>query len=187
MIIGIAGPTASGKTTIARLLEEKSGAFRIRYSDILISIANERNLPTDKATLQNLYLTEREEKGEDFLAKAMEVKVQELPYVTIAIEGNRRLTDIEMLKRIAKAKEEKLVFLFIDAPKEVRFERFNQRLVSDGQSPATIEAFDTLESNGAEDELNDIKEIFEKEGTVIDASTHSPDEIFEMVKELLQK
>ena len=72
MIIGIAGPTAGGKTTIARLLEERNNAFRTRYSDILIRIANQKGLPHDKATLQNLSIAERIEKGEDFLAKEME-------------------------------------------------------------------------------------------------------------------
>lgn len=185
MIIGISGPTASGKTTVAKILEEYAGAFRTRYSDILIGIANERKLPHDKATLQNLYLSERAEKGEDFLAKAMEAKVQEMPYATIVIEGNRRLADIDMLRRIAINKNEELLFLFIDAPKEVRFTRFNNRLTQSGETPITQEAFDELESNGAEDELDDIKAIFEKEGTVIDASTQTPEQIFEIIKELL--
>lgn len=185
MIIGIAGPTAGGKTTIAKLLEERSGAFRTRYSDILIGIANERGLPHDKPTLQNLYLSEREKKGEEFLAKAMEEKVIELPYATIVIEGNRRLADIEMLKRIAKHKKEKLLLLFIDAPTEVRFARYNHRLIANGEQVISRDAFTTLESNGAEDELDDLRTLFTQEGTVIDASTNTPDEIFEIVKELL--
>lgn len=69
MIIGIAGPTAGGKTTIANLLEERAGAFRTRYSDILIGIANERGLPHDKPTLQTLFLSLKDEHGDDFLTK----------------------------------------------------------------------------------------------------------------------
>jgi len=185
MIIGISGPTASGKTTVAKMLEEKANAFRIRYSDILIKIAAERGLPHDKATLQELYLAERDAKGEDFLAKEMETRVRTLPFATIVIEGNRRLADIDMLKRLAVAKKEKLVFLFIDAPKEIRFTRFNKRMVENEEHPITLEVFEKLEANGAEDEISAIKDIFAKEGTVIDASTHTPEKIFEIVSELL--
>jgi len=64
MVIGIAGPTASGKTTVARMLEEHHGALRMRYSAILAEIARQRGLdPDDKATLQQLYLEGRKEKA----------------------------------------------------------------------------------------------------------------------------
>lgn len=185
MIIGISGPTASGKTTVAKLLEERASVFRTRYSDILIGIANERGLPHDKATLQDLFLSGREEHGEDFLAKAMEERVKELPYAMIAIEGNRRLTDIDMLKRVAEHKKEKLLLLFIDAPKETRFERYNHRLISNGKEPITEKAFETLESNGAEDELDELKTIFEKEGYIINSEISDPEEIYDIVKGLL--
>jgi len=185
MIIGIAGSTASGKTTIAKMLEERAGAFRIRYSDILIGIANDRGLPHDKATLQNLYLSERDIHGEDFLAKAMEAKVVTLPYATIVIEGNRRLADVAMLKRIAESKKEKLVLLFIDAPKKIRFVRYNNRLTQNGEKSISEEAFETLETNGAEDELPALKALFAKEGMVIDAHTNGPEETFAIVQKFL--
>jgi len=185
MIIGISGPTASGKTTVAKLLEERASAFRTRYSDILIGIANERGLPHDKATLQSLYLSEREAHGEDFLAKKMEAHVQELPYATIVIEGNRRLVDIDMLKRIAESKKDTLLLLFIDAPKEVRFERYNHRLIANGEKPITAKAFDELEANGAEDEVDGLKTICEKEGMVINSEICTPEQIYEIVSKLL--
>lgn len=185
MIIGIAGPTASGKTTVARLLEEKLGAFRIRYSDILEEIAKERGLKTDKPTLQNLFLTEREMRGEDFLAREMEVRGSALPYPILVIEGNRRLVDVHTLRRIAQNKNEKLILLFIDASKETRFTRYNSRLQQNGKEPISAEAFEILEKNGAEDEVLALKEIFKKEGTLIDANTQTPEEIFARVKEVL--
>lgn len=185
MIIGIAGPTASGKTTVAKMLEEHKEAYRIRYSDILAEIARERDLPTDKATLQNLYLTEREGRGEDFLAKEMEVRVSLLPNPTVVIEGNRRLVDIPVLKQIALNRGEELLLLYIEAPKEVRFARYNSRLQSQGEEPISAEAFEKLETNGAEDELDELRTIFSQEGTVIDASAHTPEEIFEIIETLL--
>jgi cytidylate kinase len=186
MIIGIAGPTASGKTTIAHMLGEKLGAFRIKYSDILSGIAFERNFdPEDKATLQNLFLSERETRGEDFLTKEMEQKVLSVSYPNIIIEGNRRLVDIDMLKRVAKAKNDKLLLLFIEASLETRFNRYNDRLIYNNQPPISFEDFLKLEQSGAEDELSQLRAICEKEGALIDANKNTPEEIFKQVTNLL--
>lgn len=186
MIIGIAGPTAGGKTTIAKMLGEKLGAYRTRYSDVLAEIAREQGLDADdKATLQNIFLTERKTRGEDFVAKEMEKRVQKIENPLIVIEGNRRLVDISTLKRIAEARKDTLLLLFADAAPEVRFARYNRRLEEAGDAPISKEAFAKLEANDAEDEVDDLREIFKKEGTIIDSTLSHPEEIFELVKKLL--
>lgn len=186
MIIGIAGPTASGKSTIAKLLEEKRGAFRIRYSMILSEIARARGEdPDDKATLQRIFLSEREIHGEDFLSKELEKRVIENKSPLIVIEGNRRLVDITTLEDIAKRRKDNLMFLFIDAPTDVRFERYNNRLKDHDEEPISHEAFIELENNSAEDEINDLRVFFQKEGLLVDARTQSPDEIFKLIDEHL--
>jgi dephospho-CoA kinase len=185
MIIGIAGPTASGKTTVARMLQEHLGALRIRYSDILEEIAKERGLNTSKPTLQDLYMSESQTKGEDFLAKELEARVGTLPYPMIVIEGNRRLADIEMLKRISKSKREKLVLLFIEASKEIRFERYNHRMIKSGLPIISKEEFEILEAHDSESEIGELRAIFKKEGTIINADTPTPEEVFEIVRGLL--
>jgi dephospho-CoA kinase len=168
MIVGIAGPTASGKTTVARMLEEKLGAFRIRYSGILSEIAKERGLdPDDKATLQGIFLTEREAQGEDFLTKEMERRLLAVENDIIVVEGNRRLVDIDTLRRVAEQRNEKLIFLFIDASREARFLRYNHRLHKQGDPHVSFEAFTALEANAAEDQIDDIKGIFSREGHII--------------------
>jgi len=187
MIIGIAGPTASGKTTVAHMLAETTNAFRIKYSDILSTIAFERGLDAeDKSTLQNLYLSERETHGEDFLSKALEEKVLSTDSPNIIIEGNRRLVDIDMLRRIADAKRDRLLLLYIDASVEVRFGRYNNRMEKHGEQPISFDEFMKLEQNGAEDQLNDLKAIFQNEGLVINASTSTPQEVFDEVSQYLQ-
>lgn len=188
MIIGIAGPTASGKTTVARMLEEKFGAFRIRYSNLLAEMAEARGLDAeDKATLQGLFLTERETRGEDFLTKEMFERVRTVENEYIVIEGNRRLVDIETLKRIAEVRHEPLLLLFIDASRQTRFNRYNERLKNQDDEPISFEAFTALESNDAENEIDDLEKIFEKEGVVIGTDKRSPDEIFGMVTKLLEE
>jgi dephospho-CoA kinase len=187
MIIGIAGPTASGKTTVAVMLAEKTNAFRIKYSDILSTIAFERGLdPEDKSTLQNLFLSERETKGEDFLTKALEEKVNSVSYPNIIIEGNRRLVDIDTLRRIAKNKNDRLLLLYIDATVDTRFQRYNHRMEKHGEPMISFEDFLKLENNGAEDELDELKAIFAKEGLLINANTSTPQEVFDEVSQYFQ-
>jgi len=183
MIIGIAGPTASGKTTVAHMLAKQFGAFRIKYSDLLSQMAFERGLDAqDKATLQNLYLSERQVHGEDFLAKEMERKLCAEDSENIIVEGNRRLVDIPMLKRVAESRNDPLVLLYIDASPDTRFARYNERLEKHGELPVSREAFDELEANKAEDELTALREMFEKEGVVIASDAHTPEEVFEEVQ-----
>lgn len=188
MIIGIAGPTASGKTTVAKMLEEKYNAFRLRYSNILSEIAKERGLdPEDKATLQNLFLSEREMKGEDWLTKELEQRVLTTTNETAVIEGNRRLVDIETLKDIADKKNDSLSLLFIDASPDVRFSRYNQRLQEHNESRISREEFEKLEKNGAEDEIDDLKLVFEKEGLLINTDNNNADDVFQEVVDWLER
>lgn len=178
----MAGRTASGKTTIARLLEERCGAQRIKYSDLLIDLARERGLDhTQKAVLQDLYVTERVQRGEDFLSKEMEHRVTAMTAPLIVIEGNRRLVDIDTLRTVAQNRNEKLLMLYVDASVPVRFARYNAREVALGKIPTSIEEFMKLEENEAERELAEIMEICRKEGLVLDANTKTAEEIFEEI------
>lgn len=187
MVIGIAGPTASGKTTVARVLEEEYGALRKRYSAILAEIARERGLDeNDKAILQKLYLEGRKEKGEDFLAEEMKTRLKDAPEKIIVIEGNRRLVDVPALREIAAARGDELKLLYFDASQETRCARYQKRLEELGEEPVAFEDFCTLEENEAERELVQLKEIFEKEGIVINTDTHDTDQTMEKVKEFLK-
>jgi len=186
MIIGIAGPTASGKTTVANDLEEQYGATRLRYSAILAEIAREQGLdPSDKATLQKLYLKGRKERGEDFLAKEMLNRLEGVTNDLIVIEGNRRLVDIDAMRHIAKARENELCFIFIDASVDVRLARYNARLIDMGDEPIPLEKFCELERNESERELEEIREIFRTEGTIINTDNLDAPETMRKVTEFL--
>lgn len=186
MIVGIAGPTASGKTTIADMLERDHGAKRLRYSMILADLAKERRLdPNDKATLQQLYLSEREQRGEDFLTNELATRVAYIDSPLIVIEGNRRLVDIETLRTIAHERKEKLKLIFIEASFEARLTRYNERLKLMGEEPITHEEFEKLERNAAENEIDNLREIFLQEGLCIDTSELTIEESMEKIKEFL--
>jgi len=186
MVIGIAGPTASGKTSVAKMLAHTYGAQCIRYSSILSEMAREHFLdPTDKATLQNLYLDERTRRGEDFLAKELRTRVAGMDAPHIVVEGNRRLVDVEALRNIAADRAEPLVLLFIDASVEARFQRYNERRISLGAPPITFDEFMELEQNTAEDEVQDLRTIFRDEGIYIDTDSLTESETAEQVARAL--
>ncbi len=186
MLIGIAGPTGGGKTTIAKMLERDFAAVRMRYSEVLAEIAKERGLdPNDKATLQELYLKERETRGENWLAEEIAARASETKTAVLVIEGNRRRVDIENLCRIAASRGEIMKLIFVDASPDVRFERYNKRLVSEGNQPVTRAEFDKLENNAAEDEIHFLRDTAKETGVYINTDHSNIEEAENIVKKAL--
>lgn len=151
-LIGIAGATASGKTTIAKGLIEHFSADTNRFSKILAAIAEGADLPTDKESLQKLSTALRATLGESVLAYGMSEWVKRSSADTIVIEGLRRKTDIELLAKVAEATNRTWTFFFIDVPFETRFERFKSR-----EGNASLEEFKELDEQECEQELPLIK------------------------------
>lgn len=151
-LIGIAGATASGKTTISKGLIEHFKADTNRFSKILAAIAEGADLPTDKESLQKLSTALRATLGESVLAYGMSEWVKQSKAEAIVVEGLRRKTDIELLAKAAEATGREWLLLFIDAPFETRFERFKSR-----EGNATLEEFKELDEQECEQELPLIK------------------------------
>ncbi len=173
MLFGIAGPTASGKTTVTNFLTETYHAPQMRYSAVLSEIANERGLdPTDKATLQELYVTLRSERGEGWLAEEIAARTANLSAEHLVIEGNRRLVDLETLKSVAERRGEQWVLIFIDASPDTRFLRYNKRLEKQNKTPISRAAFELLEQNPAEDEVANLRHFALEDGIYINTDEH---------------
>jgi cytidylate kinase len=186
MLIGIAGPTASGKTTVTEIFTNEYDAAYMRYSQILSDIASERDLDSsDKATLQNLYVSLRDERGENWLAQEIAERAKTLASEHLVIEGNRRKVDLDTLQEVAKARNEKLVFIFVDASPDTRFTRYNLRLEKQGKPPITRDTFTTLEQNPAEDEVNDLREYAKAHGIYIDTDEQNIEEVKKLVRSKL--
>lgn len=167
-LIGIAGATASGKTTIAEGLIAHFSAGTNRFSRILAAIAAGIDLPADKEGLQKLSTALRLYLGEDVLARGMCEWVKRSPQETIVIEGLRRKTDIELLSAVAQETGRTWSFIFVDVPFETRFERFKGR-----EGIATLEEFKALDEQECEQELPLIKSDAH---LVLDNSTRLPED-----------
>lgn len=169
MLFGIGGPTASGKTTVTDMVTEMFAADSLRYSTILSDIAADRGLdPTDKATLQDLFVTLREERGEGWLADEIAERAEGDQCEHLVIEGNRRKVDIETLKDVADRRGEELKFIFVDASPETRFKRYNSRLRKQDKNLITFDDFLELEKNPAEDEVDDLRHYAKENGIYLD-------------------
>lgn len=184
MIVGIAGPTASGKTTVAKLLAVRLNAHRAKYSDVLISIAEGRKLPLDKASLQALSNELRATHGNDYLGRELWKRLESIQSASLVIEGNRLMDDMKFLTWLSAEEGKRLVLLYIDADVEVRFTRINGRLRNEGSLLLSRNAFDVLESDPCEEELPLVHDYIQKHGTVIDTTHLSQDEVAVQISKL---
>ncbi len=167
-LIGVSGPTAAGKTTIGKALIEHFHADTHRFSALLADIAKALALPTDKAALQNLSTILRAKLGEDVLVRGLCEWVTHSTAETIVIEGIRREVDTVLLKAVAEETGRDWNLIYIDVPKDIRFERLAARFKEEGKTPLSREAFDALDIQECELELPRVKEradaVFDNSG-----------------------
>ncbi len=133
MIIGITGPSCSGKSVITDCLKQKSfESFSL--SDILREEARRNNIELTTENLQNLGNKTREKYGSGALAiLALErMKHKE----KIVIESIRNPGEVEEFK-----KTRNFYLIAIDAPRELRIERLYKRYKEGGkrEDPTTRE------------------------------------------------
>ena len=186
MIIGIAGPSASGKTTVAKLLAGQHGAYKTKYSDVLIEyVKGMRNpIPLDKRHLQELSTQLRREHGESYLTEQLRKKLLLVPNKMLIIEGNRRMVDMEFLVSLSEEEGKDLMLLYIDARPDVRWTRMNKRLQAEKKPSVRRPEFDLLEQDECENELRLVRDYIRTHGTVIDTSLLSPEEVTDKIRSL---
>ena len=185
IIFGIAGPTASGKTTVAKHLAETLGAHRAKYSDILIDLAKARRLTIDKATLQAISNEVRAQNGNDYLGLMLWKRLETVETKTLVIEGNRLMDDMKFLERIAEEEGKDLVLIYIDADTDTRFARMNGRLKETGASQISRETFETLEADPCEEELPFVRDYIKRYGTVIDSADLSIEVLLAKIEQVI--
>lgn len=121
-VIGISGPIAAGKTTLAEILHAQGHAYT-RFSLVIDDILKERNLPLDRHHRQMVGAEINREGRQRELAERTISRVEGA--AAIVVDGLRFPDDHSFLK-------EKFGFRFhhihVSAPDEVRKERYAERL-----------------------------------------------------------
>ncbi len=175
-IIGITGPIAAGKGTIASYFEERHHATLFRFSSSLFSIAEILGLPNDREHLSRLSRILREGFGEDTLARALATQVERSTAPLIIVDGVRRPDDVIFLERQAGFK-----LIYVDAPIATRFARMKLRGEKADDADKTMEQF--VNDHKLESELL-IEGLKSNAALVIDNSG-SKEELYAQLERLL--
>jgi dephospho-CoA kinase len=135
MLIGLTGPNASGKGTIAKRLIEKGYGY-LSLSDCLREELARRGENVERERLMALGNELREREGAGVLAQKVLAKVE--PGRSYVIDSIRHPGEVEALR-----KRRDFFLVLVDAPALVRFERAKRR--GREADPVTMESFLELE------------------------------------------
>ncbi|MCD4693773.1 AAA family ATPase [bacterium] len=135
-IIGLVGPMASGKGTIAKYLKEKKGAEVFRFSTPLRDVLKRLHADISRINMQNISKALRESLGQDLLAKVIAKDVEDSNKKIVVVDGIRRWDDIKYLK---DKKGFTLVAINVDS--KIRYERMVKRGENEGDNNKTYEEF----------------------------------------------
>lgn len=152
IILGIAGEIASGKGTTAQYLVKNHNASTHRFSTALRDLAKRMYLEESRENLQKLSTIFRENFDDNILSMVIYKDVENDNNQVIAIDGVRRMADIEFLKKIP---EFKLVYL--DASMENRYQRITKRGENVDDNSKTFEEFKKDHEREAELQIKDLK------------------------------
>ncbi|PIP28635.1 MAG: hypothetical protein COX29_00120 [Candidatus Moranbacteria bacterium CG23_combo_of_CG06-09_8_20_14_all_35_22] len=152
IILGLAGEIVSGKGTTAKYICENHSGSSHRFSTMLRDVAKRMYLEENRENLQKISTIFRENFFDDILSSVIAKDVESDQHNVIAIDGVRRLADIEYLKKIPGFK---LVYIETDIKK--RFERIISRGENSDDTTKTFEDFQKDHEREAEKQIKDLK------------------------------
>jgi len=136
IILGFAGEIASGKGTATKYIVEKYNGSSYRFSTMLRDVLDRLYLGHSREAIQKLSTFLRQTFGENLMAKVMFEDVKKDVREVIAIDGVRRLADIEYLSQLPEFK-----LVYVEADMEKRFERITRRGENMDDGAKTFEEF----------------------------------------------
>lgn len=179
LIIGLVGRKGSGKGTVSKILKERYGVSTFRFSDMLRDVLDAMHLEQSRENLIRISEILRKEFGEDVLQRTMMKKVEKDPSPVIAIDGIRRLGDLDELDKLGT-----FHLIRITAPLEARFERLRQRGENAGESTRTFESFKELENASTEITIGEVEERAWKTIDNSESETNLEEKIIHLMNEL---
>ncbi|MBT4192490.1 MAG: AAA family ATPase [Candidatus Diapherotrites archaeon] len=170
-VILTVGYARSGKSTVAKYIEEKYGFKRIGFSDFIASELEKRNLETTKDNMMKYGEQFRKELGEDYLIKQVLKEIEENDKVVIS--GLRIMAEYEKIK--ASFSDTKMILV-----SSIEQNRFDRRK----DTSKTNEEF--LARDEHDEKLYGMKRVFEKKDYEIENNS-SLGELLEKVDEIIKK
>lgn len=149
--IGIIGKICSGKSTAAKEISEKLKIPIVSFGSYLLKYSKENHLPTNRESLQNLGNKFIEENSNKFLRDVISTQ-SEIENLMI-IEGIRHISIFENINKIS----DRSIFIFIDTPFEIRYERYCNRF-KESDGVVSKEEFQEIDNHKVERETDLLKE-----------------------------
>ncbi len=144
VILAIVGERLAGKDTVGKYLEEKYGAFQIKYSHILDEILDILDQPKSRRNEIDLGMAMRSVFHEGVLNPAVRKKVLSSDKALRVINGIRFLDEFETARALAAR------FLYVTAPQELLYQRFLARQEKADDSSLSAQEFAALENEPTE-------------------------------------
>lgn len=177
-IIGLAGEIGSGKSTVAGYIVKKYNGSYYRFSEMLRDVLKRIYLPNSRENMNTLSTTLRQSFGEDIFSKVIAEDVKKDDREIIAIDGIRRLDDIQHLKEING-----FVFLYIEVDLEKRFERIKKRGENPDDLTKSMEEFKKEDVAEPEMQIKDLKQYAD---FVID-NDRTMEELYQKIDGIINK
>lgn len=136
IIIGFAGPLASGKDVCRKYILEKYEADSTKFSLVLRDILTRLYLPISRENLQTLSLDLRNRFGSDILAQVILKDINNSSKEIVIIDGVRRLEDIECFQGLPG-----FYLISVSADPLIRYERLKARNENAGDAEKTYQNF----------------------------------------------
>jgi len=136
MILGITGPMASGKGTLAQYLKEKYNASTYRFSTPLRDALDRFYIDHTRENITDLSEYLRGRYGQNLFAKTLIEDIKRDQNKIIIVEGIRRIGDLEPLQTF-----ENFVLVKITAPIEKRYEYISGRNENTDDQGKSLEEF----------------------------------------------
>ncbi len=151
IILGLVGPIASGKGTVAKYLQEKQGANVYKFSTVLRDVLQRLHLDVSRKNLQDISTILRKSFGEDILAKTIAEDTEKDQGSLVVVDGIRRWADITYLN-----KKDNFILVGVDADPKIRYQRLIKRKENEGDSSKTYEEFLKDQDQEADAEIPEI-------------------------------
>lgn len=152
VIVGLAGEISSGKGTTAKYIAKKYKGNIHRFSTMLRDVAKRMYLEENRENLQKISTMLREYFGADILSKAIYFDVKNDKHRIIIIDGVRRPSDLEYLKKLTGFK---LVYIETDMAK--RYERIVKRGENTDDAKKTFKEFQKDHKKEAETQIRKMR------------------------------
>lgn len=157
IILGFVGDLASGKGTAAKYLSEKYGATTYRFSTMLRDILKRVYVPETRENLQTLSTFLRGSYGQDVMSRVIAEDVARDSNKLVVVEGIRRPSDIEYLKKL-----EGFHLVYLTGDPQIRWQRLVTRKENPGDSEKTFEQFSHDEEAEADRMIKELGATAEK-------------------------